>query len=109
MEGALMKVSTDDPDMTMPMGQPFDVPLKISRLTKLNKPVKLELQLPAELKDQLKAEPMIVAVQKEQAVMRITPSAKLVGLHTFIIRGSALQDGKYLAISEASVTVDFVK
>jgi hypothetical protein len=108
MEGALLKVSADDSELTMPIGQPFDVPLKISRLTKLNEPVKLELRLPDELTGQLKAEPTIVGVKTEQVVMRITPSAKLQGLHTFTIRGSALQDGKYLAVSEATISVEFV-
>jgi hypothetical protein len=39
--------------------------------------------------------------------MRITPNAALKGLHTFTIRGTALQDGKWLAVSEAVVTVEF--
>ncbi len=109
MEGALLKVSADDSDLTPPAGQPFDVHLKIARLTKLNEPAKLELRLPDELAGQLKAEPMIVPAGKEQAVMRVTPAANLRGLHTFTIRATALQDGKYLVLSEASVTVEFVK
>ena len=108
MEGALLKVSADDADMTVPMGQPFDVHLKVSRLTKLNQPARLELKLPDDMTGQLKAEPMIVAVGKEQVVMRITPTAALSGLHTFTIRATALQDGKYLAVSEANLTVELV-
>jgi hypothetical protein len=109
LEGALLKVSADEPDMTMPAGKPFDVRLKIARLTKLNEPVKLELRLPDELARQFKAEPLVVGVKQEHAVFRITPAANLQGLHALTIRGTALQDGKYLAVSEASVTVDLVK
>jgi hypothetical protein len=82
--------------------------LKVSRLAKLDQPARLELRLPEELAGQLKAEPMIVAVGSQQAVMRITPAAALRGLYSFTIRATALQDGKYLAVSEASVTVEFV-
>ena len=108
LEGALLKVSADEQDMTMPMGQPFDVHLKVSRLTKLNVPANLDLKLPEELAGQMKAESMVVPVGKEQAVMRITPTANLRGLHTFTIRATALQDGRYLTVSEASVTVELV-
>ena len=107
LEGALLKVSADEPDITVPAGQPFDVRLKVSQLTKLNQSVKLELRLPDDLTGQLKADPMVVAVKQEHVVFRITPTANLRGLHTLTIRGTALQDGKYLAMSEASVTVEF--
>jgi hypothetical protein len=107
LEGALLKVSADEPDRTVPMDKPFDVQLKIARLTKLNAPAKLELKLPDELAGKLTAEPMVIPVKQEQAVMRITPNAALKGLHTFTIRGTALQDGKWLAVSEAVVTVEF--
>jgi hypothetical protein len=108
VEGALLKISAEQPDLTVPGGQPFDVQLKVSRLAKLDQPARLELRLPEELAGQLKAEPMIVAVGSEQAVMRITPAAALRGLYLFTIRATALQDGKYLAVSEAGVTVEFV-
>jgi hypothetical protein len=108
VEGALLKISAEDQDLTVPAGQPFDVQLKVARLAKLNQPARLELRLPEELAGQLKAEPMTVAVGTEQAVMRITPAAALRGLHVFTIRATAWQDGKYLAVSEASVTVEFV-
>jgi hypothetical protein len=108
MEGALLKVSTEDTELVVPPGQPFDVRLKVSRLAKLAEPVRLELRLPEELAGQLTAEPLTAAVGKETAVLRITPAANLRGLHTFAIRGTALQDGKYPAISETSVSVELL-
>ena len=108
MEGALLKVSADEPDATLPIGQPFDVHLKVSRLAKLAQPVRLELRLPDELAGKLRAEPIIVAVGKEQATLRITPMSNLRGLHAFTIRATALQDGKYLAVSETSISVEFI-
>ncbi|MBM3996956.1 MAG: hypothetical protein FJ303_22815 [Planctomycetes bacterium] len=106
MEGALLKVSADEPDMTVPAGQPFDVRLKISRLTKLNGMVRLELRAPDVIVGQLKAEPMTLGGKDEQVVMRVTPTPMLRGLHTFTVRGTAMQDGKYLVLSEASVVVE---
>jgi hypothetical protein len=108
IEGALLKLSAEDHDLTVPAGKPFDVRLQVSRLSKLAKPVRLELSLPEELKGKLKAKPVTVPVKKEKAVFQITPPADLRGLHTITIRATALQDGKYPAISETTVAVELV-
>lgn len=109
LEGALLKVSAEIPDLIVPEGQVFDVPVKVSRLTKLNEPARLELRLPEELAGMLKADPVIVAVGQERAMVRITPAAGLRGgPHVFTIRATALQNGIYPAISETHVTVDFL-
>jgi hypothetical protein len=70
-------------------------------------PARLELKLSEELAGKLKAEPLVVPVGKEEAVLRITPTATLSGVHSITIRGTALQGGKYLAVSETLVSVDF--
>src|SRR5262249_47559685 len=54
MEGALLKVSAEDSELMVPAGRPFDVRLKVSRLTKLAEPVRLELVLPEELAGKFK-------------------------------------------------------
>jgi len=108
MEGALLKVSAEDEELAVPPGQPFEVRVKVSRLAKLAEAVRLELRPPEELVGQLKADPVTVDVGKEAAVIRITPAGNLRGLQTFTIRGTALQDGKYPAISETTVAVEFV-
>jgi hypothetical protein len=107
MEGALLKLSAEDNELTVPAGRPFEVPLKVSRLTKLAEPVRLELVLPEELAGRLKADAVTAPVGTEAAVLRITPAADLRGTHTFTIRATALQDGKYPAVSEASITAEF--
>jgi hypothetical protein len=108
LEGALLKVSSDDRDMTAPAGRPFDVRLKVSRLAKLAEPVRLELRLPEEAAGRFKMEPIVVSVKQEEVVVRIVPTANLRGLHTFTIRGTAMQDGRYPVISEAHVTVELL-
>jgi hypothetical protein len=106
IEGALLKVSAEDNDLTVPAGKPFDVRLQVSRLSKLAEPVRLELRLTEGLTGKLKAKPVTVPVKKEKVVFLITPAADLRGLHTITIRATALQDGKYPAISEATVAVE---
>jgi hypothetical protein len=108
MEGPLMKVAAEQSELRAPPDQPFDVNLKVSRLTKLNEPVRLELRLPDELAGKFKAEPVIVPVGKEHAVVRIIPLAGLNGVHVMSVRGTALQDGRYPAISEAHFSVEFL-
>jgi hypothetical protein len=108
MEGALLRVSALQQELTVPAGRPFDVPLKISRQAKLPEPVRLELRLPDELAGKVHMEPLLVPMGKEQISVRIVPASGLIGLHVFSIRGTALQEGKYPAISEVRVAVEFL-
>jgi hypothetical protein len=108
LEGALLKVSAEDSDLTLPEGQAFDVRLKVFRQAKLNEPVRLELRLPEELTGKLEAKPVVVPLKQEKALVRITPAAGLRGLHTFTIRATAIQEGKYPVVSETKVTVEFL-
>jgi hypothetical protein len=108
MEGALLKVSAEDHERTVPAGQAFDVRVKVSRLAKLAEPVRLELRLPDELAGKMEAKPVVVAVKTEDAVLRITPAAGLRGMHTLTIRATAMQEGTYPVLSETSVVVELV-
>jgi hypothetical protein len=108
MEGALLKVSAEAPELTVPAGRPFDVHLKVSRLAKLAEPARLELRLPEGLAGKLTAGAVIVPVKQETAVLRVTPAPGLRGPHTFTVRATAMQEGKYPVVSEATVTVELV-
>ena len=108
VEGALLKLSAEDHELVVAPGQPIEVHLKVSRLAKLAESVRLELRAPDELASQLKAEPVTVPYGTEKAVFRVVASATLQGMHTFTIRATALQDGKYPAVSETTVSVEFV-
>lgn len=108
MEGALLKIVGEEHELEVPAGRPFDVHLKVARLAKLTEPTRLELRLPDELTGMLQMEPMTIGTGKEQAVVRIVPKTQLRGLHSFIIRATAMQDRRYPVISEARIDVDFV-
>ncbi len=108
MEGALLKISSDEDDRELPAGVAFDVPVKIARLTKLVEPVRLELIAPKEFAGKLKSEPIAAVVGQDKVAVQVTPAATLTGPRTFTIRATALQHGKYLVMSETPVTVEFV-
>lgn len=108
IEGAILKVSHEATDLTLRPGQAFVVPMKIARSAKLAEPVKLELRLPPELGGLFQAEPMVVPPGQGEAVFRITAAnnAPPRGVCLITIRGTALQDGKWPAISETRVPVE---
>jgi hypothetical protein len=107
IEGALLKLSHGARDLTVRPGETFAVPLKIARSDKLAEPVRLELRLPEKLAGKLKADPVVVPADQSAAVFRVKADANLKGVHTFTIRATAMQSGKYPVVSETSVEVEF--
>ena len=103
MEGALLKLSAEDADLAVPAGKPFEVRLKAARLAKLTEAVVLELREGLGVAAKLE-----IAGKKEDAVFVITPKAGATGRHSFTIRATAMQGGKYPVISETTVSVDLV-
>jgi len=79
MEGALLKISAAADDRELPAGVPFDVPIKIARLTKLVEPVRLELIVRKEFAGKLHAEAVTAVVGLDKVALRVTPAAKLTG------------------------------
>jgi hypothetical protein len=108
MAGALLKISAEAGDLTTPRGEPFDVRIKLARVSKLTEPVRVELVTPKALEGQLKAAPLVCNVGQDSVVLRVHPDAKLDGVHTISVRATALQDGRYPVISETPVVVEFL-
>jgi hypothetical protein len=109
MEGPLLKLTHQPHELPVKAGSPFDVRLKISRAAKLAEPVRLELWLPDELTGLLSAEPLVVAPQLPETDLRVNTARdpRLTGVQTFTIRATALEDGKWPAVSETAVEVEF--
>jgi hypothetical protein len=107
IEGAIMKVSAPQ-EVTIKPSETVAVAVGVLRSEKLAVPVQLELKLPDELKDVFKAAPVTVPPGQTTAVFKLTrvkdshPDGEL----SITIRGTALQDGKYAVVSEATITVD---
>jgi hypothetical protein len=111
MEGALLKVSHTEEEVTAKAGQPLVVKIKLARSPRLTEPVKLELIAPEELASAVKCEPVVVNNGQLEAEMRITvvDVARLAGEPVLTIRGTAAQPGDLKVVSETTVRVVVAK
>ncbi|MBY0229761.1 MAG: hypothetical protein K2W96_10815 [Gemmataceae bacterium] len=103
MEGALLKLSAEDADLTVTAGKPFEVRLKAARLAKLTEAVSLSLR-----EGPGSAAKAALVGKKEDAVVVVAPTPGTTGRHAFTFRAEAMQEGKYAVVSETTVWVDFV-
>ena len=90
IEGALLRLSHQVREMTVESGQPFELPIKISRSPKLTGPLKLELRPPPKLVGRLSAEPLEVSAGRDEVLIAIASATGLEGEHTLTIRATAL-------------------
>ena len=107
MEGALLKLSHAEGEVTAKPGEPLVVKVKLARSPRLVEPVKLELILPEELASAVKCEPVTVNNGQLEAELRIAvvDASRLVGEPAFTIRGTAIQPGNLKVVSETSIRV----
>ncbi len=110
IEGSILKVATVIKELKIKPGETIAIPVSVLRSAKLAVPVQLELKLPEELAGMVTAEPATIAVGQSAATFNITcaKGAKLEGEWLVTIRGTALQDGKYAVVSEATVSVQII-
>lgn len=109
MEGALLKLTSRAGELTVQPGEAFDVPVTVGRSAKLQIPAKVVLVPSEELGDCLSAEPLSVPTSQTDVTFKIQTQADA-GLHGVVkikLRVTALQDGRYPAVSEIEVPVMF--
>lgn len=108
MEGALLKLSHTEEELTAKPGETITVRIRLARSPKLTEPVKLELLPSEEWGDAAKFEPMIVTASQAEVEVRITTRpdpGRLTGEQVFTIRGTAVQPGNLLVVSETPIRV----
>lgn len=107
IEGAILKVSAP-PELKIKPGETVEVSVAVLRSPKLPVPVQLELKMPEEVAGMFKADAVTVTPDKTTGTFKITctKDAKFDGEVIVTIRGTALQDGKYAVVSEATVTIE---
>lgn len=107
--GAMLRLSHTLGELHVKRGEPFEVPVTLSRTPELSGDVVLELKLPDELAGQLTAAPLTLPPTQTSAALRITPAAaaNLRGEQELTIRATVMHQGKLPTISETTVTVDF--
>jgi hypothetical protein len=110
MEGALLKLTANAGEMTVQPGEAFDVPVIVARSPKLPLAAKVEIVIPAELKDILTAEPLEIPADQTQNTLRIAtkPDARLSGDWPLVLKATALEDGKWPVVSQTEIVVRFV-
>lgn len=101
LEGALVKVAVPAGGIEAPPGEPIEIPVDVRRRPNFTEPVTLELVGPAPFK----AEPVVVPGEATRAILRVEATGAAGDEVQLTVRGTALQDGKWPAISEAAVTV----
>lgn len=107
IEGAILKITADAKEPTMKPGDAFPVPVTILRSAKLKESVKLELIVDPEFALDFRADPTTVPAEATSSVFRLnrSPNSKCTGDVPVTIRGTALQNGKYAVVSEATIVV----
>ncbi|MEE3373358.1 MAG: hypothetical protein VX346_28740 [Planctomycetota bacterium] len=109
VEGALMKVDGRDAEITASPGDKLEVTVDILRRPKFTEDVTLEVVAADDVDGLFKAAPVVVPSGKRQATIQVETMAdpRLYPEQKLKIRATALEDGKWLAVSETDVTVVF--
>lgn len=92
IEGALLKITQQVPDVAVRRGTSFELPVQILRAKKLPSPVRLELVVPPEYANALTADPITVPVEQNQTQLHVNvlTDTQVTGEITFMVRGTAM-------------------
>ena len=109
LEGSLMKVDGGDAEIEARPGDSFEVAVDILRRPKFTENVTLEITAADDVDDLFKTAPVVVSMGETRATIRVATTAdpRLYPEQELRIRATALQEGKWLAVSETAVTVVF--
>ena len=107
IEGSLLKVEAATREFAARPGETVTVPVAVLRSAKLAEPVRLELVASDQAAGLLTAEAVTVPPGQAAADFKITcaKGAWPPGEQTVVLRGTALRDGRYRVVSEATLTV----
>lgn len=111
LEGALLQVSHEAKELTVIAGEEFEIPVVVSRSAKLPVPVKLELITPDEIKEhvRLDSNPIDLSPTESKARLKVktTDDEVVAGRWPLTVRATALQDGRWLVVSQTELSVQF--
>lgn len=107
-EGALLKLSHTPGEFQATVGSELRVPLTVYLATEFREPVKIELVPADEQVGLVSAESLALSPGRTRCelVIRLQDDTRLIGEQPFLIRATALEQGKWLVKSETTVTVD---
>lgn len=109
LEGALLKLSHRAREPRVQPGQRFEIPLEISRSSKLGETVKVELAGPDPIRDLLEAKSLTMAPDQSKAVLIVQtkPDKRLQGDWRLTIKATALEKNRWPVVAQTEVTVRF--
>lgn len=111
LEGALLKISCDAEEQSVPVGGVVSVPVTISRSVKLPVATIVELMIPEEIQGLLKADPLLLEPGQNEGTLQITsmPDDRLQGPWKLRLTATSLQDAQWPVVSETEVAVKFTR
>ncbi len=111
VEGALMKVDGGDAEIEALPGEAFEIPVDVLRRPNFTEDVTLEITVADDVDELFQAAPVVVPTGQTRATVRVetTAAPRLYPEQQLTVRATALQDGKWLAVSETDVTVVFTE
>ncbi len=111
LEGALMKLSHRAGELTVKPGSRFRVPVRVARSAKFREDAVIRLDVPRPLAGLLKAEPVKLSASASEAMLEVTtlPDPRLVGDWDLKITATAMQDGRWPAVSQTQIAVRIVE
>jgi hypothetical protein len=109
MEGALLKLSCDDPETSVRPGERIEIPVSVSRSVKLAREATVELEIPEELIGVIDAAPLILPADTGAGrfAIQTRDDPRLQGDWAFRLRATAVQDGGWPVTSYATVRLRF--
>jgi len=110
MEGALLKLASEVPNLQTQAGTTFEVPVSVSRSPRLTAPVTVRLLVPEEAAGLLIAEPLVLSPEQTTGRLRISTAAdpRLLGPWQLRLAASTLLEDRWPVVSEAVVNVDIM-
>ncbi len=106
LEGALLKLTHEQQEYVASPGGTLEIPLRVSRTTKLPIPADVILVGSGEKTNSLTADAVQLPPTVNQHAMKVHIAADAKpGEHHAIVRATALQDGKWPAVSETTVVI----
>ena len=107
LEGAIMKVTHEPQERRVPVGGKIALPVKVSRTVKCRSEAKIEIVPDEEFPELFTAETITLPDGQTAATIQVKVAAepRAVGMRKIIIRSTALQDGKWPAVSETAIPV----
>ena len=107
IEGALLKITQQPPDVPVQRGTSIELPVQILRARKLPMPVELQLEVPPGYAGTLAADPVTVPPNQSEGKLRIKvlSNTRVTGEVTCTVRGTAMDADNLPVVARAHTSI----